>query len=401
MKRSSQHAFEPEQIMAYLDGELPANEAAALASHLEHCEECQSIAAQLRQVSERMLEFQVGPCAASIAEMMRRTEEAKTSGPATKEIIAPRSRRRVRRILAWAGGAAALVLLAWLSIPNRLTVNRSVAEVAAERASGLAARDETQIAQLQSYAKLLQPKPGLTLPAPEGPMIEQTASITILASNYDQASKAVEQITTQHGGYVQDMNANTETGVARSFSATLRVPEKQLDSFLSSLGRLGHVDQESRSNQEITDQYIDLTARLRNARAEQQRILEILKTRTGKLSDVLQTERELARVGGDIESMEGQRTYMEHEVSYATVQVQLNELYRAQLNPGAVSTGTRIRNSLIEGFRNLSDDAVSLVIFAFSYGPSILLWLALIGLPAWFCWRRFRRSRNGVSMPRA
>lgn len=431
MKRSSQHAFEPEEIMAYLDGELAANEAAALANHLEHCSECQSVAMQLRQVSERMLEFRVEPCALTSADVIQRAEDVKRGEAATGPGAGRRPRRRVLRVLAWAGGAAAVVMLVLFSVPNMLRVKFSPADLRkletenlyqpksglAQRATGLSAEDKNNnipaqaFTRLRQYALPFQPKSGLTLPAPAGgggggvsqnengtavpePMIEQMTSVTILASNYDQASKAVERITTQHGGYVQDLSAETETGTARSLSATLRVPEKQIESFLTDLGRLGHVEQESRSNQEITDQYIDLTARLRNARAEEQRILEILKTRQGKLSDVLQAERELARVGGEIESMEGQRKYMEHEVSYATVQVQLNEVYRAQLNPGASSTSTRIRNSLVEGFRNLSDGLVSIVIFAFTYGPSILLWLALIGLPAWFGWRRFRRGRG-------
>jgi len=150
------------------------------------------------------------------------------------------------------------------------------------------------------------------------------------------------------------------------------------------------VEEETRSNQEVTDQYIDLTARLKAARATEQRILQLLATRTGKLSDVLEAEQELERVRGEIESMDGQRVRMEHEVSYATVKVQLNEEYRAQLNAGASSTGRQIRNSAVEGFRNLEDGVVSLLLFVFAYGPSILFWLALLGTPAWFAWRHYR-----------
>lgn len=441
MKRLSQHAFEPEEIMAYLDGELVANEAAALANHLEHCSECQAVATQLRQISERMLDFQVEPCPTGVhwvalVDVKKQSAVRSEMGRlGAKRRIAALARQFVPKSpLGW---ASVFGVLAILVIAVIVTLDQFPSSVST-RATDM----EAVQLDISPYNKAVPPSKPAS-PMPSGPrsdngrfmnpgllgritagvpsggragggggdglsqderdaavptrMIEQTASITIVASNYDQASKAVEQITTRHGGYVQDMNADTQTGTARSLSATVRVPEKQLESALADLGGLGHVEQESRSNQEVTDQYIDLTARLRNARAEERRILEILKTRTGKLADVLDAERELARVGGEIESMEGKRTYMEHEVSYATVQVQLNEVYRAQLNPEASSTRTRIRNSLVEGFRNLSDCLISIVVFVFAYGPSILLWLALVGLPAWFAWRRFRRSREAGS----
>jgi anti-sigma factor RsiW len=438
MKRLSQHAFEPEEVMAYLDGELPANEAAELASHLEHCAECQAVAAQIRQVSERTLDFQVEPCPAKVAESVLKAADEKQSEQAAKPIFEWRPRRRrTLRVLAWAGGLAVVLLIAAVFVvPNTFEEKRAAVAPPAPPLASSTPIDESS--RLQKY----ESRPGGVVPEPapgppmsalariapgvvargaqtmngpmagrgagpvqletkagnasnviQGPMIVQTASITILASNYDQASEAIQRITRQHGGYVQELNASTPTGAARSLSATLRVPEKQLDACLANLRKLGHVEQEWRNNQEITDQYIDLTARLKNARAEEQRIIQLLQTRTGKLSDVLEAERELARVRGEIESMAGQRTYMEHQVSYATVQLQLNEEYRAQLNSGAVSTGTRIRNSLVEGFRNLGDGVVGMLLFVFAYGPSILFWLALIGVPAWLGWRRWRRRR--------
>jgi hypothetical protein len=108
---------------------------------------------------------------------------------------------------------------------------------------------------------------------------------------------------------------------------------------------------------------------------------------------VLDAECELSRIRGEIESMEGQRANMQHQVSYATVQVQLNEEYREQLSARTYSTVTRVRNSLVDGFRNLAGGVVAEVIFLFAYGPSILFWVALFGVPAWLVWR-YRRPRT-------
>jgi len=235
---------------------------------------------------------------------------------------------------------------------------------------------------------------GIEAPEPRGPMIVQTASITILASNFDGASGQIQPLTAARGGYIQDLTVDTRTGTARSLSGTLRVPDKQLESFLADLCKLGHVEQEVRNNEEITDAYIDLTARLKTARATEQRIIQLLGNRTGKLSDVLEAEQELARIRGEIESMDGQRAHMEHQVRYATVQIQLNEEYREQLNPESFSTGRRLRNSLVEGLSNLAGGLTGVAIFAFAYGPSILFWLAVLAVPGWFIWRRFRATRK-------
>ena len=59
MERNAQHAFDAEEVMAYLDGELEARRAAALAAHLVSCSECQEVAQGFRALSERMLSFEV------------------------------------------------------------------------------------------------------------------------------------------------------------------------------------------------------------------------------------------------------------------------------------------------------------------------------------------------------
>jgi Domain of unknown function (DUF4349) len=241
------------------------------------------------------------------------------------------------------------------------------------------------------------PAAGDELKAPEnvGPMIVQTASLTVLATNYVEASAAIEKLAAAHGGYVEKLDAKAQTGNARELTASLRIPAKQLDGFLADVRKLGHVEEETRSNQEVSDQYVDLQARLKSARATEQRLIELLGTRTGKLQDVLEAERELARIRGEIESMQGQSALLVHRVNYATVQVDLNEEYRQVLGSGAISTGTKIRNAAVEGFTNLQEGAVALLVFVFAVGPSLLFWLAILLVPGWFVWKRFKvRARS-------
>jgi hypothetical protein len=223
-----------------------------------------------------------------------------------------------------------------------------------------------------------------------GPIIAQTASLTIVPANYDRAAGSIDALVAAYGGYVQKLDSESRQDASREVSLTLRVPVKQMDTFLADVRKLGRVEEESRENEEVTDQYVDLDARLQSARAGEQRLLGLLQTRTGKLEDVLDAEHELTRMQGEIESMTGERNVLVHRVEYATVELQLQEQYRAQFGSGTPAGS--LRNALVEGFRNLEAGAITALAFVLTYGPSILFWLVIFGAPAWLVWRVARRK---------
>jgi hypothetical protein len=411
MERHAQHAFEAEEVMAYLDGELEARRAAELAAHLVSCSECQEVVQGFRALSERMLSFEVErPSAAMNAEVLAALDSSTSANQARTSRALDHGAWNGRPMLArprnWAiACVVAVVVTLALAIPHTRRAETLPASgrnlrnlvavepgLAKSQASDLEAQKVTPEDDVQSALAGAPPPPGEELKAPEnvGPMIVQTASLNILATNYDQASAAIDKLAAAHGGYVEKLDAKAQTGNARELAASLRIPTKQLDGFLADVRKLGRVEEETRSNEEVSDQYVDLQARLKSARATEQRLIELLGTRTGKLQDVLEAERELARVRGEIESMQGQSTILLHRVNYATVQVDLSEEYRQVLGSGPVSTGSKLRNALVEGFRNLQDGAVGLLVFLFAVGPSLLFWLAILLVPGWFAWRRFR-----------
>src|SRR5262249_55176019 len=114
-------------------------------------------------------------------------------------------------------------------------------------------------------------------------MIARTAGLTLTTKDFDTARARLEEILKRHGGYIGDLNVNTSSGSARNFSATLRVPSDQLDAALADLRKLGRVETESQNGEEVTSQYVDLEARLTNARNTEERLTALLRDRTGKL----------------------------------------------------------------------------------------------------------------------
>ena len=225
-----------------------------------------------------------------------------------------------------------------------------------------------------------------------GPMIIRTAQLSLITKEFDKARASLEAILKRHRGYVGELKVGGNTGSGRTLTATLRVPADQLDATLIEVKTLGRAESESQSGQDTTSAYVDLQARLSNARNTEQRLTDLLRNRTGKLSDVLAVEQELDRVRGEIEEMEAERKNMVNQVSYATLSATIAEDYQAQLQVVPPSTSTRLSNAAVEGYRSMVDGVVSLTLFLLSNGPSLLLWGAILFMPARMLWKKVRRT---------
>ena len=223
-------------------------------------------------------------------------------------------------------------------------------------------------------------------------MIARTVSLSIVVKDFAASRATLDAILARHHSYAAELSASTAENAPRSLQASLRVPAPELASVLNELKSLGRVENEAQSGEEVTQQHADLVARLKNSRETEQRMQAILTQRTGKISDILQVEREIARVRGEIEQMEAEQETLEHRVEFATVSLNLTEEYKAQLNAPAASVSTRIHNAFVEGFRNLMESLLEIVLFFAEYGITLVIWLVVLGWPAILLWRRYRRT---------
>lgn len=223
-------------------------------------------------------------------------------------------------------------------------------------------------------------------------MIIRTATLVIVTKEFDTARADFERLLRQHGGYVAQLSISGQGGNSRTLSATLRVPAARMDALLTELKKIGRAESEGQSGEEVTQQYVDLVARLKNARVTEQRLAQILTQRTGKVSEVLEVEQEISRVREEIERMEAQRKTLENQVAFASVKFELREEYQAKLNVTPPSTGTRLRNAAVEGYKSAVASAIGLAEFLLSAGPSLLLWALIFFWPARRLWRHLRRA---------
>ncbi|HZR28678.1 MAG TPA: DUF4349 domain-containing protein [Terriglobales bacterium] len=421
----SKHPVEQEELMAYMDGELAFDRAATAAAHLERCRECQSVAGDLQSVTRRMMEWQVEAsddlrmtqAITTALEDRKRTQER----PAVSVARSWRNTLRVPRFPRWiwksgiavAGLAALLVILTpdflVSPVPKR---NRRVAQMLTLKAvphAGFPQDYGTGMGTVGRLETLQQEKEGARIvsksgsqnfsdemggsTAPNGPMIVRTAALSLTTKEFDKARGGMEEILKRHGGYMGQLNVSAPSESGRSLTATLQVPSDQLDATLAELKKLGRVEGESQNGEEVTQRYVDLQARIVNARNTEAQLTDILRNRTGKLSDVLAVEEEISRVRGEIERMEAERKNLAHQVDFATLNATLTEEYEDQLQAVPVSTFTRIRNAAVEGYTSVTEGVISVVLFLFAYGPSILVWGGLVFFPVRAAWRRWRKAK--------
>ena len=224
------------------------------------------------------------------------------------------------------------------------------------------------------------------------PMISRTVSLSLVTKDFQSSRASLDAILVRHNGYAAELNTATPQNAARSLEASLRIPAPQLPATLAELKSLGRVEGETQNGEEVTRQHGDLLARLKNSRETEQRLEAILTQRTGKVSDVLGVEREIARVRGEIEQMEAEQKNLEHRVDFATINLQLSEEYKAKLDSPAPAISTLIGNAAVNGYRNVADTLLAIVLFFAEYGPVLIFWLFLFSIPAWLAWRRWCRA---------
>jgi hypothetical protein len=231
-------------------------------------------------------------------------------------------------------------------------------------------------------------------PEASGPLIVRTAELSMTTQQFEKTRDEVTRILNLHQGYIAQLSMTSPSDQGHSLTATLRVPAAQLNSLLSELRKLGRVQTESQSGQEVTQQYIDLAARLKNARNTEQRLTELLRQRTGKLSDVLAVEEQIDHTRGEIETMDAELKNLSTRIAFATVQLQVAEEYKEPLRVDHSSTLGRLRNAAVEGYRSVVHGAIGILVFVLAYGPSLLIITAVALFPGRALWKTVRRRRS-------
>ncbi len=215
-----------------------------------------------------------------------------------------------------------------------------------------------------------------------------TVETTVVVPRRDAAVSSLRALVVSFGGYVGE---GTVSGADVGGSAlfVVKVPAASVTEFRARLATFGEVTSDREKAEDVTEARADVKARLRNARAEDQRLLDLLANRTGNLGDVVLVEKELASVRESIERLEAEERTLEGQIAFATLTVHFDTVLVA------TSEGTthRLGEAARDGVTAAKAFVLGLATASLEAGPTLLI-MAAIGYALFRMARGWARRRR-------
>ena len=217
-------------------------------------------------------------------------------------------------------------------------------------------------------------------------MMIRTGQAFIEVEQLDPAVLKVRQLAAQVGGFIANSSITGGRDQIRQATFELKIPAAKYDETVGSLERIGKVETVSSSAQDVGEEFVDITARVANARRLEDRLLSLLANRTGKLDEVLRVERELARIREEIERYEGRLRYLSSRVAMSTLTITIHE-------PGPILGSNPGENPIGAALRRAWRNFVGLVAGLIA-SLGILIPLGAVAFAGWVGYRRWRKNRT-------
>ncbi len=296
----------------------------------------------------------------------------------------------------WAGVAATIVvgILVVIGVPNLMRTRMTLYDN--EGRGHLGARLE-ETGRSAGYTDKLTMVAAVSGTEQERKMI-RTASMDLLAKNPRQTSEKIRVLAEQAGGFLVSSETNGGEN-ASSASLTIRIPVDKFEQVRAEISSLGlRVESEKLEAQDVTKQYVDLAARLRNLRTQETQYLGILKqARTVK--DTVDVSDKLDEVRSEIEQQQAEFEALSKQVATVALTVSLRAEAEAQLFGLHWRPLYQLKLAVRDGIDGIGDYATAMASFVF-YIPAILLWLATILIGAAVLWRVLRWVLRTLFVPR-
>lgn len=181
-------------------------------------------------------------------------------------------------------------------------------------------------------------------------MVIRTGYAAVEVDSLEPAVAALRLAAQRVGGYVANATVSAGREQHRTAMLEVKVPAARFDDLVAGLRPLGRVESVNVTAEDVGEEFVDVTARITNASRLEERLIDLLATRTGKLQDVLNVERELARVREEIERHEGRLRFLKTRAALSTLSVSIHEPLPITGNPSA---GDVVAEAFRRAWRNL------------------------------------------------
>jgi hypothetical protein len=272
-----------------------------------------------------------------------------------------------------------------------------------EKPAGQMAQDDAVVARVDRNQIDTKQKPAGG--APTEPISRKKISIgriELSVEKFDTAIIELKTLVKNSKGYIANSDDSGAAGAQRTGSYTIRVPAEEFDSFMDTVALLGELRRRTSDSQDITDQYYDTAAHIKNDEVRQQGLQKLYdKTaEKGRIEDLLVVDRELSFITGRIDEQKGRLTRWDKEVAYSTVVVQISQRTDYQA-AGSPDFGTTVSRTWDGSLSALATFGKGLLIFAVAVTPWLTVLLVMTS-PMWaLLWWRVRKSRSAKPTPPA
>ena len=149
--------------------------------------------------------------------------------------------------------------------------------------------------------------------------------IKIETGDFTDSENKLIEIVKKYSGYITNSSSEMNAAGNKSGSITVRIPFDKFHDFQKEISALGKVLSQDINGKDVTEEYIDLEARIRTQRELENRLLTLLSQKTGKLIEIIEVEQKLSSVRENIESAEGRIKYLKDQSTYSTIEVMFFE----------------------------------------------------------------------------
>jgi hypothetical protein len=217
-------------------------------------------------------------------------------------------------------------------------------------------------------------------------LIVRTANLRLLVDEVGPAALQVGELTESVGGILVNSTQREENGRPAA-TVTIRVPAERFEEVMDRLRGLAvRVSSEQVNSQDVTEEFVDVDARLRNLRATEERYLALLQ-QARTVEDILKVEQQLSNVRGQIEQLQGRLEYLRRSAQTSLITVELRPLIAAQPPVGGWSALPVIAQ------------AWAALVAAIQFLLAVLIWLVVFSplwIPALLLIRHWRRRRRAA-----
>lgn len=189
--------------------------------------------------------------------------------------------------------------------------------------------------------------------------IIKNANIRFETSDLNESYATIQNAVKKHSAIIQNDNEGKDYGTVFR-NLVVRIPSKNFDIFISDISKgVSYFDKKEISSDDVTEEYIDIDARLKAKKVLEIRYFELLK-KASKVSEMIEIETQLATIREEIEAKEGQLRYMQSRVSMSTISI---ECYKtvAEQEGATESFGSKIWNAIGSGFNSISNFFIGLL----------------------------------------